>query len=542
MDILVAATLAALEVCAFKAVTIRKQDGYSTAWTIWACFVAHYALFKWYRIFVYPKYHSPLRHLPGPKDNHPFFGQAINLFRAETPTSLYLQWMREHPTAPLIRYLSFANREILVVNSLQSHKDLLQSHCYSFRKPASLRRILKAIAGDGIFMLEGQRHQAHRKILNTYFSRGKLHKLGPTFQHMAKEVVHSLERLIPSQDHNQNVTLDCIDLFSRATLDIIAVTTLGIELSSLRRPEASQLDGVGIYSTHAWTFHEAYAAIFTQDLVGRVLMWADGFLPIRWIPLEANSRFLSATAWLTQTLIGIVRERYRNHRDVKSHDLLTSLVKESAAGGPAKRLSEDDVVGHLLQIMVAGHETSAMMLSWAVYIMATKQNIQIAVYAEISELLRQRPSPTLTDIDKLAYLNYFVMETLRVYSPATTTCRQAEADVTLDGVWIPRGTAIDMIPSVAMLNPTIWGEDAEAVDPTRWGRLVGDQHSAYAFEAFSNGPRICIGRGFALREIKAILFEMVRAFQFLEVVEPFKIENPGLTLRPAGLRVLCRKR
>ncbi|KAI1317972.1 cytochrome P450 3A5 [Xylariaceae sp. FL0255] len=449
MDILVAATLAALE----------------------------------YRIFVYPKYHSPLRHLPGPK-------------------------IREHPTAPLIRYLSFANKEILVVNSLQSHKDLLQSYYYSFRKPASLRRILKAIAGNGIFMLKGQQHQAHRKILNTYFSRGKLHKLGPTFQHIAKEVVHSLERLISSQDHNQNVTLDCIDLFSRATLDIIAVTTLGIELSSLRRPEASQLDGVGIYSTHAWTFHEAYAAIFTQDLVGRVLMWADGFLPIRWIPLEANSRFLSATAWLTQTLIRIVRERYRNHGD------------ESAAGGPAKRLSEDDVVGHLLQIM----------------------NIQIAVYAEISELLRQKPSPTLTDIDKLTYLNNFVMETLRVYSPATTTCRQAEADVTLGGVWVPRGTAIDMIPSVAMLNPTIWGKDAEEVDPTRWGRLVGDQHSAYAFEAFSNRPRICIGCGFALREIKAIQFEMVRAFQFLEVVEPFKIENPGLTLRPAGLRVLCRKR
>ncbi|KAI1322052.1 cytochrome P450 [Xylariaceae sp. FL0255] len=328
-----------------------------------ACFVAHYALLKWYRVFVYPKYHSLFRYFPGPK-------------------------MREHSTVPLICYLIFANREVLVVNSLQSYKDLLQLHCYSFQKPASLRRILKAIAGDGIFILEGQRHQAYRKMLNTYFSCGKLYKLRPTFQYMAKE------------------------------------------LSSLRRPEASQFDGVGIYSTYAWIFHKAYAAIFTQDLAAR-------------------------------TLVRIIRERYRNYGDFKSYDLLTSLVKESAAGGPAKGLSEDDI------------------------------NIQTAVYAEISKLLRQKPSSTLTDIDKLAYLKNFVIETLRIYSP---------------------------------------------------DRLIGDQHSAYTFKAFSNRPRICIGRGFALREIKAILFEMVRAFQFLEVVEPFKIENPGFTLRPAGLRVLCRKR
>ncbi|KAI1357157.1 cytochrome P450 [Xylaria arbuscula] len=191
--------------------------------------------------------------------------------------------------------------------------------------------------------------------------------------------------------------------------------------------------------------------------------------------------------------------------------------------------------------MVAGHETSAMTLSWLVYIMATNQHIQTTLRAEISELLRETPSPTFGDINKLVYLNGIVMETLRVYSPATTIHRQAEAEIVIDGVVVPKGTAIDMVPSVVMRNPRIWGDDADEVDPTRWACLVGDQQSPYAFEAFSNGPRICVGRSFALCEIKIILFEMIRNFWFVEVAEPFIIENPSLTLRPAGLKVRCRK-
>jgi cytochrome P450 len=83
---------------------------------------------------------------------------------------------------------------------------------------------------------------------------------------------------------------------------------------------------------------------------------------------------------------------------------------------------------------------------------------------------------------------------------------------------------------MTMLNPLIWGEDADDVDPTRWDHLSGDSLNPYAFNAFSNGPRICIGRAFAFIEIKLILVEMIRNFRFLSIEKAFTVENPNLTL------------
>jgi cytochrome P450 len=94
---------------------------------------------------------------------------------------------------------------------------------------------------------------------------------------------------------------------------------------------------------------------------------------------------------------------------------------------------------------------------------------------------------------------------------------------------------------MAMMNPLIWGEDAEVVDPTRWDRLSGDQLNPFAFGAFSNGPRICIGKQFAYMELKTILVEMVRNYRFIGVEKEFTVENPNLTLRPAGLEIRLEK-
>lgn len=124
---------------------------------------------------------------------------------------------------------------------------------------------------------------------------------------------------------------------------------------------------------------------------------------------------------------------------------------------------------------------------------------------------------------------------------ATTLHRQAKEDLIIQGVAIPEGTTLDIVPSVTQRNPEIWGDDVDDVDPSRWGRLTGDQLSPYAFEAFSNGPRICIGRSFAYLEIKTIFVEIIRNYRFLSVEKPFTVENPAFTLRPAGLEVRLEK-
>lgn len=111
----------------------------------------------------------------------------------------------------------------------------------------------------------------------------------------------------------------------------------------------------------------------------------------------------------------------------------------------------------------------------------------------------------------------------------------------IDGIPIPKNTAFETVPAVTSLNPLVWGENAETFDPDRWDNLSEEQASPYAFATFSNGPRICIGRHFALYEIKMILVEIVRNFRILGNVTPFTVENPSLTLRPRGMKVRLEK-
>lgn len=109
----------------------------------------------------------------------------------------------------------------------------------------------------------------------------------------------------------------------------------------------------------------------------------------------------------------------------------------------------------------------------------------------------------------------------------------------IEGLLVPKNTLVDMCCAMPQQNPLIWGDDANMVDPDRWEALATSDKrlNPFAFEAFSNGPRICLGKGFALLELKTIFVELVRRFRFLQVEKSFTLANPSLVLRPNGLEI-----
>lgn len=174
---------------------------------------------------------------------------------------------------------------------------------------------------------------------------------------------------------------------------------------------------------HGWTFHKAYGEFFAPTGLGKFLIFANGFVPLRWLPIKANRVFLEAMGWLNSTLLTLIRERYRAVAEAKeagtyveseSKDLLTMIAEESGPGGATEGLGETDLLGHLLQLMAAGHDTTANMLSWSSYIMATRPDIQNALRKELETLPADAP---YSEIEKLPYLEGFVKESLRLYPP-----------------------------------------------------------------------------------------------------------------------------
>lgn len=202
----------------------------------------------------------------------------------------------------------------------------------------------------------------------------------------------------------------------------MGIVVLGVNLDYVKPGDEFESDHKHEKSTafeRGCTFHEAYDVFFSPSLMGKLLLFANAFVPARWIPVEANREFLFAMGWLNSVLRNLIRDRYKTVSEAKaagtyetqhSRDLTTFIVEEI----PIENMGEEEFLGHLLEIMAAGHDTSANMLSWSCLIMAQRKDIQDRLREEINSL---GDDPAFVDVDKLPYLDGFVKESMRVYPP-----------------------------------------------------------------------------------------------------------------------------
>ncbi|KAI0886959.1 cytochrome P450 [Annulohypoxylon maeteangense] len=496
-------------------------------------FSAQWALIKFYRVFIYPYFVSPLRGIPGPKDNHFFIGQLLHLYRAATPIDQYMSWSATWPESPFIRYPILANKEILLINTIEAHKQVLQTKCYDFVKPKFLERLLGEIVGTGLLFAENHEHKKQRRMILNVFSVPNMKKLIPVFQQKAEEMTVFIERKIKE---NGTKNLEVQKIFTKATLDAIGVAALGIELENLRSEEL-KLD-----------FLQCYIRMLSQPPVSALISFIHVHIPIRrFIPLEANWGFMRAMRGVHSMLNQCIEERIRDLKSTdrekvggtESRDLLTYMIEEREL--QKEELTIADIRGHLQNFLSAGHETTSGALTWASYVLATRPDIQDRLRDEVVQNLGTFGIPTYNEIEKLSYLKDFLQEVLRVYTPAPATWREAAKDVTICGQFLPKGTQLVLSPPVTNLSPRIWGPDAREFIPERWESLTDDATTPYATQTFGNGPRICIGKSYSLLAFKVMMIELLRSFRFsrspqLEALGdgPVPVQNPAVTWRPKG--------
>ncbi len=216
MDLVICAVLTAVELH-LSIVSVKTEGRISFGRPI-GLFLLHYFLFKFYRVYLYPRFFSPLRHLPGPQvyyllipttksvakscqDNNVILGQELNKFRADSPVGVQLDWSQRWPDAPFIRYLSIAGKEALVVNSLAAHRAVLQTHAYDFVKPPFFARLVGEITGVGLLFAEGEDHKHQRRLLAGPLSVPSMRKILPVFQRTAELLSKDFETLLGDRSH-----------------------------------------------------------------------------------------------------------------------------------------------------------------------------------------------------------------------------------------------------------------------------------------------------------------------------------------------------
>ncbi|WP_415380841.1 cytochrome P450 [Halosimplex sp. TS25] len=379
-----------------------------------------------------------------------------------------------------------------------------------FRRASVIRDALGQIADGGLFLMEGEAWQAHRTALQPSFYRERIE----TYADMMAEFAEGR-----ADEWTGRSTVAVSEEMRTLTLEILAKTLLDVDI---RGRESA--------------IRDAAAAISERFDVGSL----SSLLPL-WVPTPANRRCRRAVAEFDDAIADIVADRRAS--DGEFDDLLSILLALDVDGKSDDEgndgLSEQQIRDHLFTFLFAGHETTALTLSYAIFLLANDAERQARLHEELDNVLgdgtdgsaADGPRPTAADLFDVEYLDRVVDEALRLYPPAYTVFREPTRDVEIGGYEIPAGSTISM-PQWVIHRDERWYDDPDAFRPERWTDEFREGLPEYAYFPFGGGPRHCIGMRFALMETKLVLATLARRFAFDPVTEPPLDLSMQITLQP----------
>ncbi|PVG01580.1 cytochrome P450 [Serendipita vermifera] len=516
---------------------------------------------------------SPLRHLKGPRTNNILFGH-ISEFHASRPRgSWHKNLIQKYGHVYVYKFLF--NHDRLFTTDTKALQHVL-SNSMIWQKPEGLRFNLGNLAGHGLLFAEGNDHRRQRRIMNPAFGTMHIKEMTKVFVEKSSELCDALNLLFtttgPSADTgNEWAPVEILSYLSCTTLDIIDLAGFNYSFGALkglinRTTQKGPSTGSKSAETEAQG-EDPLASAFSRTLDATtngfsILQLLKMFIPIfRLITFDTRTR-INAKSRAIVYRIGneIVAERKQAISEEKnsgmsqssgSKDLLTLLIKANLAdSGNDRKLSDEEVMNQIPTFFLAGHETTSTSTAWALVSLAFHPAVQDKLRAELLEVPTDRP--TMEELNSLSYLDMVVRETLRYHSVVNETVRvAAEEDVipfekpfedkygnVRSELRVTKGDGI-LIP-IRVMNtlPEIWGPDAEEFNPERWinppkeASLIPNAWGSQL--SFIAGPRSCIGFRFAIVEMKALLFALVRNFEFkMNVPLEDLDEKMGIVTRPA---------
>lgn len=380
-------------------------------------------------------------------------------------------------------------------------RQILRDNVENYPKSLVTKLILGPAIGESLFVAEGEHWLWQRRSAAPVFSHRNVAALAPIMTHAAER---SAKRLSGFAGHAADVFSEMVT----ATFEVISDVTFS--------------DGTGFDRAAVHSAIEAYigqtAKVSLLDIVGAPA----------WVP-RLHRVFAGAGIRDMKRVADQAIERRRKDGSKPVPDLL-DLLLSGADPATGRMMSTAELRDNLLTFIVAGHETTALTLAWALYLCAFDPAVQSAARAEARMVLGDRAA-TVTDIPHLGLVRRIVDEALRLYPPAAFLSRTAQAEDSLCGREVLPGDTV-ILPIYALHRHHNCWTNPDAFDPSRFGgtRKV----DRFAYLPFGDGPRICIGASFALQEAVIILATLLARFQFDLVEGKAPLPVMILTLRPQG--------
>ncbi len=390
---------------------------------------------------------------------------------------------------------------------------VLVSEDHKYHKPTFQGDALGELLGDGLLLSEEETWRHQRQLAQPAFAPGRL-------QELDERMVEHTETMLADWRDGQQRDVE-VDMAS-VTVTIIVDAMLGAHLDDRRtRVVRENLEPLG--------------RRFEPDPLRPLIP--------EWAPTRENREYQAAIDRLEGILDEIVAERRGTQYDApdpgadrdQPMDLLSILLRAQDQG----EQTDEQIRDEMMTMLLAGHDTTALALTYAWYLLAEHPGAASRFHAELDDVLGGA-TPTAETVQQLEYTDRVLQEALRLYPPVYAIFREPQVDVKLGGYRVPADSAVLLPQWIVHRSPRLW-DDPETFDPDRW--LEADDRPRFAYFPFGGGPRHCIGKSLSLLEAKLILATVGQRYHLDRVGEgPLEL-RPSLTLHPKdGMEMRLHRR
>ena len=403
---------------------------------------------------------------------------------------------------------------MLWVNDPDGVRRVLLDNVANYPKTDMEKRFFTAMFGEGLLSSDGQIWKTHRKVMAPSFDPRSVASYAPAMA----DATMAFRRHWDGLDNNPEV--DIAEEMKQLTLQIICKTMFSSDADAL-----IELTGTTLGVTQAAL---NFSLLDILPVIGARRM-------------KAKEKAIHADfARMDAAIYRMICEREKNLADAPN-DLLTRLIAakdpDNGVGMNAKEIRDE-----VITIFMAGHETTAVTMTWVWYLLSQLPDEESRLHAELDAMLGGR-LPTAEDVPNLPYTRMFLEEAMRLYPPAPgNSTRVALKDDEICGVKVKAGTNVGIAPWVLHRHRTLW-DNPEVFDPERFNvqRSVGRPRFAYL--PFGGGPRVCIGAVLAMTEATLILAVLAQRYQPRLLDGETVTLQTRITLRPKdGMKMRLEKR
>jgi cytochrome P450 len=421
----------------------------------------------------------------------------LQLFRRDIlsaqPARLYRAWMAEFRT-PFFR--SF------LCNDPDLVRLVLQDRPQDFPKSNRIREGLNPLLGNSVFVTNGEDWARQRRIIDPAFEGGRLRD---TFPAMWAAGQAAAARLAACEG-----PVEIEAEMSHAAADVIFRTLFSIPIE-----------------------HEVAAEVFAQFRAhqrSQPILNLAAFLPLpSWVPRPHRRETRATAAAIRALIVRLCEARQAEIAAGTAPDDLATKIMTTADPVTGRAFDTAEMVDQVAIFFLAGHETSASALSWALYLLATHPDVQERVAREAETL---GDAPDFAQLSRLRYTRDVFREVLRLYPPVPMMVREATRPEAFRGRTVPPGAQIVLSPWHQHRHERLW-DDPDDFRPDRWQTDAGRTSARAAYMPFSAGPRVCTGAGFAMAEGVLLLALLVRACRLAPIAGRVPVPEAHLTVRAA---------